>query len=173
MSATNVITSANLINWIEGQSVASPEKTMWLLAYCDDAVRWGRIEQGALKLASGQGFDSSKVQMVHVFGDLAEVRVWRTEGQFAQCRLDDSGVDASEQLNTSYMVWGTAGRTLNDDFTEVGDGVQGLRHSVPLRVTFPKDNDKRLIRLMVRHYIGYEDDQARITHSRLVGLSTN
>ncbi len=164
---------ANLLTWLAGQVVASGDQPAWLLAYCDDAVRWGRVEAGALALAPGQGLDPQKVQTAHVFGDLAEVRVWRTGTGFAHARLSDAGVGNQDMRDASYMLWGTAGKDIGDRFTEVWDGVQGLRHSVPLPVSFAANGKARPIRLAVRHYLGYEHDQARITHSRLVALRTN
>lgn len=169
MTSLNLIAINQLDNFLCSQDVASTGQPAWLLAYCSDAVRWGRVEDKKLILAAGQTLDASKVQTAHLFGDLAEIRIWRKENGFAYCQLLDIG-EEEDRLDECYMLWGTKSKLLDNDFSEVSDGVQGLTHTVPVTITFPENNSKRLLHLHVRHYIGYKHDQAYVTHSRLINL---
>lgn len=169
MTSLNLIAITQLDDFLHLQKVASTGQPAWLLAYCSDAVHWGRVENGRLILAFGKTLDANKVQTAHLFGDLAEIRIWRKKDHFAYCQLLDTG-DEDDRLDECYMLWGTKSKLLDNDFSEVSDGVQGLTHTVPIAITFPANNSKRLLHLHVRHYIGYKHDQAYVTHSRLINL---
>lgn len=86
-----------------------------------------------------------------------------------------------ELIEESQILWGTQKETgkrgedgQRNGFTLVSDGSQGLKHAVPLtNIPFSKDKNLlyRPIRLLVHHYIDYDDSGvARICLSRLVNL---
>lgn len=164
--------------WLERQgAVSSPGKPGWLLAHCDNAVIWGRAENGVIALPAGVSLVSARIQEARLFGDLAEVRVWRAGAGFATCRIEDhvGAGPAGEWYDEEYWLWGTQGQPLANGFTQLSDGRQGLTHTVPLVIdkgSFNPERMRRPGRLTVRHYIVYDSitDQAQVGLSRLVKL---
>jgi CRISPR-associated protein (TIGR03984 family) len=83
------------------------------------------------------------------------------------------GKSEEDKITESQILYGTQGKE-REGFTLLSDGSQGLRHAVPLTgITFDKEGKKRPVRLLVHHYITYDDTGiARISLSRLVDLKT-
>lgn len=77
----------------------------------------------------------------------------------------------TEYMDEEQILWGTEATKLDNNFTLMSDGVQGLRHVVPIAVDLPKPvpTNQRPLRLRIRHYIG-GDKHGRIVASRLCDL---
>jgi len=145
----------------------------WFLAHADDGVIWGRWDDGDLTL-SGKAFPELEVklrietlQQARLFGPAGELFLWRSQGGFSVRRIT-ADIDCPDEMCLpleSRILWGEGVKT-NLGFTLMREGSQGLLHAVPL----PNAIGKRAA-LKVRQYISYDaDDQAFITHSRLVDL---
>lgn len=178
----------NLKSWLEQQ--ATEYNLKYLLAHADDGVVWGRFDNGKLTTAEKVFYPCNfnvhlpklrllTLQQCRVFGEKAEVLLWQT-GRGWKARLIEHH-DTLELIKECQVLWGTQKEkgTQGEDgerqgFTLVSDGSQGLKHAVPL-INIPFSNDKknlyRPIRLIVHHYIDYDESGvARICLSRLVNL---
>jgi CRISPR-associated protein (TIGR03984 family) len=161
--------------WFQEQ--ASVGDDAWFLAHADDGVIWGQIREGQL-LTSDSVFPQVSpplraitVQQARLFGQSAEVRVWRNGEGFKACRLQDRHDEEAEAFDEMHILWGTQAEERAQDFTLVADGRQGLRHAVPLKVEDAAFGRGRPLRLVVRHYLTYDGDgRGRIAQSRLVAL---
>lgn len=163
--------------WFQRQPNVGDET--WFLAHADDGVIWGRLRDSKL-ITSDSVFSKISpplqaitLQQARLFGQYAEVRVWRNGVDFQACRLEDQTDEEAEAFDERHILWGTQPGRQANGFTLVSDGRQGLRHAVPLNVskTAFETNGKnsRPLRLLVRHYLSYDEDgQARIVLSRLV-----
>lgn len=152
----------------------------WFLAHADDGVIWGQIQHGQL-ITSNNVFPQVSpplravtLQQARLFGQNAEVRVWREGNRFKACRLQDHQDAEAEAFDETHILWGTQAEARTGGFTLVADGRQGLRHAVPLEVEDAAFNAKERhhpLRLSLRHYLDCDSDGlARITLSRLVAL---
>lgn len=168
--------AANPAGWFEEQ-LAVGDKA-WFLAHADDGVIWGRIQDGQL-LTSDTAFPhispplrATTLQQARLFGQRAEIRVWRNRQGFQACRLEDQLSEVRDAFDENHILWGTQAEEQKNGFTLVADGRQGLRHAVPFAVKDDVFNDGyRPLRLTVRHYLAYDEDgQARIAMSRLLAL---
>lgn len=165
--------------WFESQP--SVGKTCWFLAHAEDGVIWGIIRDGQLSLSSvilAVELDARTLQQAFLFGEQAEVRVWREGDGFKACRVEDRPTVEAMSFDEDMILWGTQVEAENDGFTRLSEGRQGLRHAVPLVInTKPaeKKMGNRPFRLQVRHYIEYEEGhgQCRICAGRLVGLKVS
>lgn len=156
--------------------------TCWLLAYADDGVIWGKVENGQV-LTSWDVVVGTKhesycpplrevtLQSARLFNENGEIMVWR-DAQTGAWRgrmiyAVDEPSDFSHALDEQYLLWGNRAEAITDDFTLLRDSGQGLRHIVPLATdTVPA--------LRVRHLIKRDDKGfARITASRLVALESH
>lgn len=172
--------NADLRIWFQGQN--SVGKSAWFIAHADDGVIWGRIQDGRL-VTSDSAFPSVSpplraitLQQARIFGQNAEVRIWRDNTGFKACRLVDQPNNDSEAIEEANILWGTQIKGKANGFSLVSDGRQGLNHAVPIDI--PEEAFKakgkmtRPLRLEIRHYLTYDEDgQARISLSRLVNLS--
>jgi CRISPR-associated protein (TIGR03984 family) len=100
--------------------------------------------------------------------------VWRDGEGNLQARLirdkqSNEQSDWDDSLDEPYLIWGTHGIELPNEFTLLRDGSQGLRHAVPCKLVLGEDGTTTPPRLVVRHYLAKEDF-ARIVVSRLIGL---
>jgi CRISPR-associated protein (TIGR03984 family) len=165
----------------EQSSVGSPA---WLLAFADDGVIWGFLDNGEFHL-SGNTYpqvspqlDTNTLQQAFLFGEKAEVRVWRVENAFSASRMEDQPGEAQEAFDEDQVLWGTqiAPDTKKSDyFTLVTDGRQGLMHAIPLKLDTSSFKERgrqnRPLRLKLRHYLGTgEDGLVFIERSRLVSV---
>lgn len=151
----------------------------WLLAYAEDGVIWGKIENGQLQLSKDQEenrplFNPLTLLEARLFGESAEVHVWRSEGEFQACRIEDKVQTDATAFDEEQHLWGTAAVPSEGSFTLLEDGQQGLRHAVPLVVESRYFHERTLYRpvvLCTRSYIGFDEDgQAKIVASRLMEL---
>jgi CRISPR-associated protein (TIGR03984 family) len=165
-------------NWFQKQ--LSVGKDSWFLAHADDGIIWGGVRNGQLIVSSSVFPEVSPplrtltLQQARLFGEQAEVRVWRGTNGFRACRVQDESNEEVEAFDEEHLLWGTKVDEQKNGFALLADGRQGLRHAAPLdlatvQVSHPEQ--RHPLRLRVRHYLGYDDDgRVRITMSRLVTL---
>jgi CRISPR-associated protein (TIGR03984 family) len=174
-----IVDDETLVSWLEEQ--ARNWKLNYLLAHAEDGVIWGRFDNNQLTTAE-KVFDKSKfnfptlrlltLQQCRVFGPNGEVLLWRTGEQWRSRLVQDN--PEVDKIPERQILWGTHGEK-RGNFTLLWDGSQGLKHAVPF-TDIALDERNRLInrvRLIVHHYIDYDDSGvARIHLSRLVDLTT-
>lgn len=173
MHDTEVITqfSGDLACWLADQ--ADQRELSTLLAFADDGVIWGRLENKKWIL-SGDAFPSIQVELrsetlreVHLFSLKGELLLWRSPSGFSYRFVGDQNELHGEEnvIEGVFRLWGI-GKRVNNGFTLMEEGQQGFLHAPPV------DNAlERKAQLRVRHYIAYDDDgQASIVYSRLVAL---
>lgn len=159
----------------------------YLLAHADDGVIWGIIEGERLLtsyeaapriLPQLRGFTLRQCRLFAKTG--GELFLWRADGGWqAYYVADEPGTEVSV-LDEAYVLWGDQiDRTVQSQdvhFTVVADGVQGLRHAVPLKLdkTVFQGEKNRPLYLTVRHYLKEEEEtgQQFIAYSRLVDLQS-
>lgn len=147
-----------------------------LLAHADDGVIWGRVADNTLHTSTMElpGISPElrlrTIQQCRLFGPVAELLLWKSEGDWRVRVLRDGDGPAHDHFDEMQIVWGTQAQRTPGGFTFLQEGAEGRKHAIPLAV----DNDmlaKRRVRLQVRHYIDYNPDgEARIAASRLVDL---
>lgn len=145
----------------------------FFLAHDDEGVIWGKIEDGQLKLSS-EVFTEVEVELLaltlqqaRLFGEAGELLVWRGEGQQWHGRyLADASISEEDRLDDEpHRLWGEATES-KDGFTLMREGVQGLLHAPPIKLT----RGEGAI-LKVRHYLDYDEQgQVYIALSRLVAV---
>lgn len=168
--------SANPQDWLINQPTAG--ETAWLLAYADDGVIWGKVQNGKLIQAAdvfGETFprlESDTLQRVHFFGSQAEIRIWRAADGLTAVRMEDVKDPGAAAFSRMYLLWGNSPRKTQPGWSWVEDGQLGIHQALPL--DFPKAAKGRPFKLQVRYYIEYEKNhgQARAAASRLVALVT-
>jgi len=154
----------------------------WILAYADDGVIWGIINNGFPKFSCNvfpkvsPPFRASTLQQLRIFNKEMELRVWRRESLFDGYSLRDGNI--KETRDEDYILLGNKIEEIKDGFTLLPDGSRGLRHAVPIDISDLMNNaksNKFQLTLTVRHYIDYEEDngQAYISSSRMLGLKLN
>lgn len=165
--------------WFQGQT--SVGKSALFIAHADDGIIWGRIQDGQL-ITSDSAFPRESpplraitLQQARIFGQNAEVRIWRDNAGFKACKLVDQPNDDSEAIEEANILWGTQLEGKTNGFSLVSDGRQGLNHAVPIdvpEIAFKaRDRMTRPLRLEIRHYLTCDGDgQARVALSRLVNL---
>ena len=172
----------HLLKWLKQQ--AEQYQLTYLLAHADDGVIWGKFQNGKLitttepvKLFPECDFPTLRketLQQCRIFGDKSEVMIWKTDGGFKARLIQDEHLMEDDYITESQILWGTHGKHHENGFTLLWDGSQGLKHAVPFReIGLEKNgNLKNKVRLIVRHYINYDDSGvARIYLSRLVDLT--
>jgi len=181
LSVDGIVDDGTLVSWLEEQ--ARNWKLNYLLAHAEDGVIWGRFDNNQLTTAE-KVFHKSKfkvdfptlrvltLQQCRVFGQNGEVLLWRT-GEKLRSRLIQDNPEVYK-IPERQILWGTHGEK-RGNFTLLWDGSQGLKHAVPF-TDIALDERNRLInrvRLMVHHFIDYDDSGvARIHLSRIVDLTT-
>lgn len=151
-------------------ALAAEHELTYLLAYHDDGVVWGRFNDGRWALSSDHfevspAFRTRTLQECRVFGQNAELLVWR-EGQQLHGSLLREGQGSSLLcFERHYLLWGDSIADRQDGFTLLREGAEGLYHAVPLANARPR------AALVIRHYVDYDaQNQAYIKWSRLVDL---
>lgn len=118
-----------------------------------------------------------------IFGENAELFLWRDGDNLFHARVIVDGNASADKDDATYqdafdepqILWGTDAKELDNGFTLMTDGAQGMRHAAPKHVESVKEQKDaskeslRPLRLVVRHYLANED-LARIAASRLVNL---
>ncbi len=154
----------------------------WLLALADDGVIWGRMDNGELITSDTVAPEVSPplrietLQHARLFNTHGELLLWRDGDNRWHARVirdakEEEAPAWLEAIDESQILWGTDTRSLSNDFTLMSDGVQRLRHAVPLEVKGRFKEHNRPLRLGIRHYIAEDEDGfARIVASRLLYL---
>lgn len=158
--------------WLEEQA-QSWEKG-WLLAHADDRVIWGKLWGGKLMIAPAGDYtpqlQNVTLQNARLFNKDGEIYLWRDDdGKFKARIIQESSGDKISYFDEKQFLWGDSAKSLDNGFTLMSDGSQGLCHVVPLEVQV-KGNERPL-GLQVRHYL--EEDgtgYVRVAYSRLVDL---
>lgn len=181
----------DLRSWLESQAASVSKQTPYLLAHAEDGVIWGRFDTGNLitaeKIFNKADFKINlpelrllTLQQCRIFGQNGEVLIWQISEKKFQWRF--LGNPTEDKIPESQILWGTHG-IKRDNFTLLWDGSQGLKHAVPFTdielngdLAKPRLRDRLVkpVRLLVHHYIKYEEETglARIYRSRLVDLTT-
>ncbi len=182
--------------WLEEKNRTGKLGAKFLLAHAEDGVIWGTFDdKGNLKTSfeasANAKYDADILRgwgraelrqetlwQARIFGDNAELFLWRDgDGKFharviqdgGALAADEKGVRFQEAFDEPQILWGTDAKALDNDFTLMTDGAQGMRHAVPLKVESVADESVRPLRLVVRHYLA-DEDFARVAASRLVEL---
>ena len=169
-----------LHSWLEEQ--ARSYQLDYLLAHAEDGVIWGRFDRGKLttaeKIFHKPEFEVDfptlrllTLQQCRVFGQNSEILLWRIGEKWRSRFLGNLQQDKT--IEERQILWGTHG-VKRDNFTLLWHGSQGLKHAVPFtNITFNGNKLVNPVRLLVHHYIEYDDSGvARIHRSRLVNLTT-
>lgn len=133
------------------------------------------MEDGTLVTAPETDFSPplhmETLQSARLFSEVGEILLWRDgDGVFHARAIIDGEGDPAEYYDEDHILWGKLVEASERGFTQMSDGVQGLRHIVPIEVENP-DSDRRPVRLTVRHYLSEDDfGFARVAHSRLVNV---
>lgn len=173
-------TDSNVREWLTTQMKESG--LTYLLAFADDGVIWGRMDDDTLVIAheASQKVDKQNfaelrdktLQEAHLFGKDAEVRLFHDElGDWKALKIEDEG----EVITESQILWGDKlgdkDQPLNEKFTKLLADRKGIPAQI-LPVKREEYATGKLIRLEVRHLVDFnEDGEAYITLSRLAGLS--
>lgn len=172
----------------------------YLLAHADDGVIWGkRVEQSLVtsyEVAQaysdlGNHFVPLRIetlQQARLFSDKGELYLWKDGIGVWHSRLifDDDRVekpDFTESIDEYHLLWGDHADyldqvawgdeilSLEDGFSLMSDGVEGLQHIVPIPTQSGSKQGDRPVRLLVRHYLTENDIGAvQIAASRMVDL---
>jgi CRISPR-associated protein (TIGR03984 family) len=176
---------AALLAWVRGAGSAPPEvagsELLWLLAFSDTGVTWGRIESGVWKL-SAAAFPGISPELLEIglhelrlFGRHAELRLWRNGRGFTGRRIEDrSEPEAHPAVTPREDRWVLAGdrsAAVQGGFALV-TGRAGRRQALPLVV--PEGEIARTLpwRLEVRHYFEQspETGAVRVALTRLLDV---
>lgn len=171
-------TNQSLKDWITDQ--ASQYGLCYVLAHAEDGVVWGHFNQGYLStsdsvLSQSPPLRLQTLQQCRIFGKAGEVFFWKLNNEWKARFLVDP-LDPEQIIKEPQLLWGTHGEKRDaEGFTILRDGSQGLKHAIPITDidTNEKEQLAQPVRLVVHHYIDYDDDGiARIILSRLVDLTT-
>ena len=165
--------------WLE--RTAEDNQLNYLLAHAEDGVIWGKFQDKNLLTADSVFLQFSKLrcstlQQCRIFGEKAEVMIWKSEGDFKARLIRDDNIKKCEYITEKPILYGTHGKKNEGGFTLLWDGSQGLKHAIPLTdIELEKDGKlKNPVSLIVNHYIDYDDSGvAHIYLSRLVNLTTS
>ncbi len=171
------------ITWLSEQMRA--HELIYLLAHAEDGVIWGRFDGEKLitshDVAPPQyALPSLRIETlwsVRIFAPGGELLVWRNEeGEWAarliaEKELEDASASWEKAFEEKQIVLGTQAEGLEQDFALLSEGSQGLRHAMPLPLNGPIDEQKRPVRLVVRHYVQQDTyGFTRVDASRLFDL---
>lgn len=159
----------------------------WLLTHANDGVIWGRADNGKLVSSDEVATDNvareaspllrlETLLEARLFAPHGELLLWRDgENQWHARLIRDASQSETphwhEAIDEPHILWGTHAKPLTDGFTLMTDGVQGLRHVVPIELKGKFEEESRPLRLWVRHYVA-EDKKGfvRIVAGRLLEL---
>lgn len=179
---TSAFSSGDLRNWLQQQALA--HNLRWLLAFADDGVIWGSFSDSVLKLSGdvvgiSPPLRAETLQTARLFSKNAELLLWRDGDLQWNTRLIQDNAAAEEAqwqeaIDEEHILWGTKAEPLNDTFALMSDGAQGLKHAVPLTIEGTYREQKRPLRLHVRHYLSEDEETGfvRIVAGRLLDLTT-
>lgn len=147
----------------------------YLLAHADDGVIWGVMTEGVWQLSSDAFPDVSPrlrvetLQQARLFNVTGEFFLWHTvQGWQARIITDEVG-EATQAYDEAVIVWGTNEATAETRgaFTALEEADLGIKHTPPLKPT-----KRRSLKLIMRHYLAFDDcGAAFVKLSRLVDLT--
>ncbi len=147
-----------------------------LLAFALDGLIWGRLDSAELTIANDVGANHSPqllpttLQELRLFNQSAELFIWRAGDGFRMRTIYDLPGDSQPYFDEKQILWGDATQeTADPNFTTMSDGVQGLHHTVPIKLAVDSA-EGRPLRLTLRHYLAEDEPFARVKTSRLVNL---
>ncbi len=189
VEGVDVSTLVDVRAWLEAQAATyHTYQLMWLLAHADDGVIWGKLKDNRIitshEATQGNGHARpvyptlrlETLQQARLFSESAELLLWRDGDNTWQARLirdahPDEKTEWDEAIDEEHLLWGTHPDPLNDDFTLMTDGAQGLAHAVPLNISGRFSEEARPLRLAMRHYVKEDiTGFVRIVASRLRGV---
>ncbi|MCA9952118.1 MAG: TIGR03984 family CRISPR-associated protein [Anaerolineales bacterium] len=159
-------------------ALATQYELAYLLSHHDDGVVWGRFENegwtfSAEKFAISPEFSPETLQECRVFGETAELFIWRNGNNTLQASLllEDENSKQMKCFDQQQLLWGDTSEQQRDNFTILAESSQGLRHAVPINVYLNRNQyPPHRVALKVRHYIAYDNHQAYVKWSRLTGI---
>ena len=171
---------AELRVWL--REMANCHQLRWLLAHAEDGVIWGenRVDRLAtsdeVRPEASPPLRINTLRQARLFSDRGELQIWRSDIGWRGCLIREAYGDDTptftESIDEMRILWGTEAEPLDNNFTRLTDGGQGLCHTVPLALDGSFNIGERPLRLRVRHYLGENDlGLASIVASRLVDLS--
>ena len=170
--------TTDIVAWFATQSPLGTDT--WLLAYAEDGVIWGKLEQGKLALPQTDTPTLTPLTLLEarLFGENGEVHIWRTDNGFSACRITEQPKE-NGAFDEIQRLWGTdfdRDSKVGDGFTLLVDGLEGLRHAVPLVVPtnyFVKPPPRfHPALIQTRHYfqVDAETGVTSVALSRLVSI---
>lgn len=184
------------IMWLNNQAKNHPNTNMTILAHALDGVIWGRLENG--EVITGDRilpdlvapFRSETLEQVRIFDETTEWYLWKSDKTWL---LRQTHVHAGSSQDGSilafgeyHVLWGTHAPWRDYGFTLVEDGMQGLRHLLPISLSakFPSSSrrerdtpppkakrETNRVCLRLRHFTTTaENGILSIARSCLVGL---
>lgn len=164
-------------NWLLNQGKRYVAK--YLLAHAEDGVIWGLIDDNGLQTSDtvaphiSPPLCVSSLLQCRLFSEEGELLIWRTDHGWRARLVQDEPNSEVGALDEDYVLWGNGCEGGKDPFTVVVEGVQGLRHAVP--ISLPQthfDDKKHPLRITVRHYLEENPNTGQffIGYSRLVKL---
>lgn len=148
-----------------------------LLAHTISGVIWGVVEDGQLFLSHDVAPDISPalqletLEELRLFSPEREIYLWHEQRTWYARTITSSQGDSVPVIVEKHILWGTRGLGLDNGFTLLENGAQGLRHVVPIDAT-QIDGERLRVCLAVQHVL--EEDPRTglnvIAYSRLAGL---
>ena len=154
----------------------------WLLAYCNDGVTWGRINNDQSWRTSSKFFpelcpwiSESNLLEIRLFGIEREILIWWTENGFlGRILIDKPGQENNAPClpddEIRILLGDRVLETTKEGFTRVRTN-SGMEQVIPLECA-DKDCIKKYwpFRLKMRHYFAQDDETGavRVAASRLV-----
>lgn len=161
-------------SWLVKQ--AQEHGLRYLLAHTDEGVIWGRVDDDKLLTSHevipkySPKLRAITVQQCRLFSQQGELLLWNDEGEWRARLVTDSNISEEHYIEEKQILWGDKVDRFDKKagFSLMREGAQGMRHAVPIHVLKEEAQNRRL-RLIVRHFITYNNDgEARVTISRLV-----
>lgn len=176
-------TDDNVREWLVEQIQIKDEEFTYLLAFADDGVIWGHTDGDKLVIAHEACQKEDKrnyaqlrgktLQQAHLFGEYAEVRIFRDEtGKWQALLITDEG----EVITESQILWGDKlakeDQPVSPKFTKLLADRKGIPSQI-LPIEREKYAEGKYVRLEVHHMVDFDKDtgEAYIKLSRLAGLS--
>lgn len=165
------------LDWVKEQAQSLGEAT--LLAYADDGIIWGKVENGHLDLAPSPSpaWKTEQILEVWLFNQQTAWHLWKETPNLWQgwsLQEEDEGGWRGECYDEPYFLWGTHYEGREGNFTQVREGERGLRQAIPLRVEaalFADETNRYPLRMWVRHYLEADETGVlRVTLSRPLKL---
>jgi CRISPR-associated protein (TIGR03984 family) len=176
-------TDDNIREWLMEQTqIIDDEEFTYLLAFADDGVIWGRVDGNTLVIAHEASQKEDKknyaqlrgktLQQAHLFGEYAEVRIFRDEmGKWQALLITNEG----EVITESQILWGDKRAEKDQPVSPKFTKLLAERKGIPPQI-LPIEREKyaegKYVRLEVHHMVDFnEDGEAYIKLSRLAGIS--